>query len=134
MQNLGIKTNRSQDIRLSRPAEIYNSADPNYTYPVAEIKGADYDEICNWIGTNTITTLAAKTSPSESDLLEIRNRLASRPVLVTLYFYDPGIGVTSVTAPNGNKTTYTYDEFNKLATVKNDKGEIISSYSYNYKQ
>ena len=106
----------------------------NYTYPVAEIKGADYDEICNWIGTNTITTLAAKTSPSESDLLEIRNRLASRPVLVTLYFYDPGIGVTSVTAPNGNKTTYTYDEFNKLATVKNDKGEIISSYSYNYKQ
>lgn len=106
----------------------------NYTYPVAEIKGADYSDICNWIGTSIITTLAAKTNPSESDLSEIRNRLTSHPVLVTLYFYDPGIGVTSVTAPNGNKTTYAYDEFNKLATVKNDKGEIVSSYDYNYKQ
>ena len=32
--------------------------------------------------------------------------MASRPVLMTSYTYDPLIGITSMTTPNGTKTTY----------------------------
>ena len=73
------------------------------------------------------------TSNVSSALATIRSSLASRPVLMTSYTYDPLIGITSMTAPNGTKTTYTYDAMGRLSNVKNHGGSIIQQHSYNYK-
>ena len=52
---------------------------------------------------------------------------------MTSYTYDPLIGITSTTAPNGTKTTYTYDVMGRLLNVKNHGDSIIRKNSYNYR-
>ena len=107
----------------------------NYMYPVAEIKGATYSDLTSWGLTSSINSLATKTTTADvsSLLATIRSSLASRPVLMTSYTYDPSVGITGMTAPNGTKSTYTYDTFGRLSTVKNHNGTTVQSYSYNYK-
>jgi len=43
----------------------------NYAYPVLEIHGASYDDIVKWLGSSLILSLAKKTSPQMSDIMEI---------------------------------------------------------------
>lgn len=107
----------------------------NYMYPVAEIRGATYDELVSWGLSTNISNLATMTTTANvsSALATIRSSLASRPVLMTSYTYDPLIGITSTTAPNGTKTSYTYDVMGRLSNVKNHGGNIIQQHSYNYK-
>ena len=64
----------------------------------------------------------------------MRSTLSSKGVLVTTYTYIPGVGMTSVTAPTGQKTTYTYDSLNRLSQVRDDNGQIVNRYDYNYQQ
>ena len=107
----------------------------NYMYPVAEIRGASYDDLVSWGLSTNINSLATMTTTANvsSALATIRSSLASRPVLVTSYTYDPLIGITSMTAPNGTKTSYTYDAMGRLSNVKNHGGSTIQQYNYNYK-
>ena len=107
----------------------------NYMYPVAEIRGATYGDLVSWGLSTNISNLATQTTTSDvsSALAAIRSSLANRPVLVTSYTYDPLIGITSMTTPNGTKTTYTYDAMGRLSNVKNHGNDIIQQHSYNYK-
>ena len=52
---------------------------------------------------------------------------------MSYYTYDPLIGVTSMTDPRGYTIYYEYDTFNRLKTVKDKQGNIISENEYNYK-
>ena len=54
--------------------------------------------------------------------------------LITTYTYDPLIGVTSITNPRGQTTYYHYDEFNRLESVTDQYGKLLSENKYNYKQ
>lgn len=107
----------------------------NYMYPVAEIRGATYGDLVSWGLSTNISNLATQTTTSDvsSALAAIRSSLASRPVLVTSYTYNPLIGISSMTTPNGTKTTYTYDAMGRLSNVKNHDNDIIQQHSYNYK-
>ena len=107
----------------------------NYMYPVAEIKGATYSDLISWNLSTQIADLTDKTDSSQISaiLATIRASLANRPVLMTTYTYDPLIGMTSMTAPNGTKTSYTYDVMGRLSSVKNHGGNTIQQYYYNYK-
>jgi hypothetical protein len=46
--------------------------------------------------------------------------------------WHPLIGMKSHTAHNGFKTYYEYDTFNRLSTIRNDDGDILRKYEYNY--
>ena len=107
----------------------------NYMYPVAEIKGATYGDLTGWGLATQITNLATMTSTSNisSALASIRSSLASRPVLMTSYTYDPLIGITSMTTPNGTKTTYNYDVMGRLSSVQNHGNNTVQQHSYHYK-
>lgn len=105
----------------------------NHTYPIAEITGATYQEVVNWLGgSKVVDELANKALPTEADLKRLRSTLSAYPVLLTTYLYEPGIGIRELTAPNGKKTTYEYDSFNRLFCIKNHEGKIVSKYNYNY--
>lgn len=108
----------------------------NYMYPVAEIKGATHTDLSNWGLSTYINNLTTKTTTSEVSALlnTIRSSLASRPVLMISYTYEPLIGITGMTAPNGTVSTYTYDALGRLSNVKNHGNSIIQQNSYNYKQ
>ena len=73
-------------------------------------------------------------SYSEANLKNALNSLRSTfpNALVTTYTYKPMVGVSSVTDENGKTTTYEYDTFNRLATVKDYLGNILKEYQYNF--
>ena len=53
---------------------------------------------------------------------------------MTTYTYSPLVGMTSQTDPKGKTTYYEYDEYQRLKNIKDQNGNIIKSYTYNYKQ
>ena len=103
-------------------------------YPVAKIEGATSTEVSGWLGSTAVIALVQNSTSVESVLSNMRNTLSSKGVLVTTYTYTPGVGMTSVTAPNGQKTTYTYDSLNRLSQVRDDNSQIVNLYDYNYQQ
>jgi len=52
--------------------------------------------------------------------------------LITTYTYDPMIGITGTTEPSGKTTLYEYDSFQRLLNIKDQYGNIIKSFCYNY--
>lgn len=50
--------------------------------------------------------------------------------MVTGYIYRPWPGLTSLTDPAGKETTYEYDTFGRLISIKNPDGNTITAYGY----
>jgi len=52
--------------------------------------------------------------------------------MVTTFTYMPGVGMLTRKEPNGLKTKYEYDAFGRLKCVRDDDGNILQYYGYNY--
>lgn len=102
-------------------------------YPVAKIEGATYAEVESWLGATTINNLADNTTTVSAVLNTIRSILSGKGVLLTTYTYTPQVGMASMTAPNGEVTTYEYDALGRLTKVKNHHGKVVEQYDYHYK-
>jgi len=73
---------------------------------------------------------------TEYDLwLSLENLRASLPEdsKMTFYTYDPVIGLTSVTQPNGDIQYYVYDEMGRLQKILDKNKNIIKEYEYHFK-
>lgn len=93
------------------------------------------------LNTTTITGLQFYTSAEGVD--EFRDptilaglyttlRVAHPDKLITTYTYYPNKGLRTVTDPNGRTTYYDYDDFNRLKNIKDQEGNFIKSYQYNF--
>jgi YD repeat-containing protein len=49
------------------------------------------------------------------------------------FVYRPLCGITSHFSPQGLVTTYEYDEYDRLKTIKDDNGKILKSIDYHYR-
>lgn len=99
------------------------------TQPIAKIENATYAQIEALSGFGagfTITT--ALTTAQETTL-----RTSLTNAMITTYTYIPLVGVSTITDPKGDKITYTYDTLNRLQTVKDKDGNILSENEYHYK-
>ncbi len=84
-----------------------------------------------WIfSTRTITGTSLVTI-SGTDLID-EVRLYPMSAQMTSYTFDPTIGMTSASDPNGVTTYYEYDTFGRLKTVRDYSGQILKNYSYKY--
>ncbi|MCL1936810.1 MAG: RHS repeat protein [Candidatus Azobacteroides sp.] len=52
---------------------------------------------------------------------------------MTTYTYKPLVGVQTMIDPRGAKTTYVYDAFGRLQTIKDDNDKALENYEYHYK-
>lgn len=68
-----------------------------------------------------------------ASLNALRTHLSLAQARITTYTYDPLIGLTSITDPLGRTRYFIYDDFNRLSSVKDEKGNILSENFYNYK-
>ncbi|WP_170108186.1 RHS repeat domain-containing protein [Flavobacterium sediminis] len=106
------------------------------TQPVAIIENIQYSNIPILLITN-IQVNSDLNSISESTLLNDLNALRTDPALVnamvTTYTYKPLVGISTITDPKGNTTTYHYDSFGRLQYVKDKDGNILNENEYHYK-
>jgi hypothetical protein len=109
----------------------------NYQYPIAEIKNATYEDVKKALGYDD-TQIASLGSNSSPDVSSIRNMLTTyfknQPVLITTYTYNPLIGMSTKTNPNGVVAYYNYDSFNLLKNIRNNTSNVIKTFDYHYKQ
>lgn len=115
----------------------------NGQYPIAEIKGATYDQVKGGISESILNTISSKDEPTSLDWTVI-NSLRVNPAMVnahvTTYTYKPLVGMTSATDPSGKTTYYEYDSFNRLKRTyiketTSDNTEVertLQSHDYHY--
>lgn len=112
-------------------------------YPIAKIEGVSYTDLTmpsNYTS-NIINALIDQTTnyPQNTDHIknlfnQLRINDICKNAMVTTYQYKPLIGVSSITQPNGQTEYYNYDTSNRLQSIVNDKGEVLKTFEYNYKQ
>lgn len=105
----------------------------NKTQPVAKLENIAYASI----PAATIADIQSKSdlNNNEANLLTSLNALrTSFPnSMITTLTYKPLIGVSTITDPKGQKTTYEYDTFGRLKQVKDHQGNILSENEYHYR-
>lgn len=79
------------------------------------------------------TTINQNTSIGGTDILIDEVRLYLKGGELTTFSYDPVYGIISTTDSNNVSGFYFYDKFGRLQFIKDEKGNIVKSYQYNYK-
>ncbi len=156
-----VKTSKGQDVYIDKisyhkyddqgnPLELSkaNGAHTIYVwgyhdqYPIAKIENAQYDQITQeqHIAINNAKTRSnqdtdhCRTSNCSEEMLRESLdslRKAFTTSMVTTYTYDHAIGVTSTTDSRGYTFYHEYDDFNRLKSVRDANGDIISINEYN---
>ncbi|WP_029902543.1 hypothetical protein [Prevotella sp. 10(H)] len=100
----------------------------NYQYLIAEIKNIKYSEI------EKLLNIEAISSSKEPDMQAVNALRTKLPAsFVTTYTYNPLVGIISMTDPRGYTVKYEYDELGHLKYKKDDQGNLIEEYKYNYR-
>lgn len=108
----------------------------NYTKMIAKIENATYIEVMSALGKQGYENLNYlqnyNESQIQSEIQKVRNGMPNSTV--TTYTYIPLVGVSSITDPRGVKSYYTYDVFNRLEFIKDEKGNLLHQYKYHFKK
>ncbi len=109
----------------------------NGQYPIAKIENvASYSSISSSLITAALGASNSDYSSTKEDdfrsaLAALRNSLPN--AMVSTYTYDLLSGMTSVIGPNGLRTSYGFDNFNRLQFIKDETNKLLQQYKYNYK-
>lgn len=112
----------------------------NGQYPIAKLEGVAYTAISTLLLTNVLNASNADVDGTTENLLrarlqELRMDETVSSAMVTTYTYDPLIGVTSITAPNGQTEYYKYDSAGRLEEVYIMEGgikRVMKKSKYHY--
>ncbi len=103
----------------------------NHQYPVAKVAGSTYNSVMGMIDANIINNPGSEQQ-LQTELNKIRTGLASSQALVSTYAYKPLIGLISEIDATGKKLYYDYDQFGRLALVRDQNKKILKKICYNY--
>ncbi|HEY8935714.1 MAG TPA: DUF5977 domain-containing protein, partial [Cyclobacteriaceae bacterium] len=114
----------------------------NQTSPIAKFDNTSYASVSsntslvNYV--NQLQNYSDLTDPAVRTNLKtlntnIRNSVPAN-VRVTTYTYEPLVGMTSQTDPNGVSSYFEHDDFGRLSLVKNLDGDVVKQFNYNYRK
>ncbi len=100
-------------------------------YLIAEVKNISYSEMeAKLGGTNQVQSLSETMIPDMSKVEQLRQELPNSEV--TTYTYIPLVGMATKTDSRGVKTSFNYDSFNRLQSIKDNNGKKLNEYQYHY--
>ena len=101
-------------------------------YPIAKIEGATKAEVATALITNE-AGLATFDETNITAIDALRSNGTLSQAMITTYTYKPLVGVATITDPRGYTNNFEYDARNRLKTVKDDAGKLVSDYQYHFK-
>jgi hypothetical protein len=104
------------------------------SYPVAEIRNADYTDIETALGTSAISTFRNKKQLTNQGIRAFLAPVATAIAdsRISCYTYRPLVGILTSSDIRNQMTSYEYDNRNRLSTVWDHLGNIVKRYCYNY--
>lgn len=107
--------------------------------PIAEISNADYATVASVLGgSSAINKFCSILLPTDAQvnnfLAPLRTSSSLKDALITAITFKPLVGVTSQTDSKGMTTYYKYDNFQRLKHIKDQNGNIVKSYDYQYRR
>ncbi len=103
------------------------------TCPVAVVENASMSQVISNLGTSFLNSLlvnpAGPTTSQQNQLRSLRTQMPSSHV--SLYTHIPGVGITSLSEPSGQKHSFTYDTAGRLTRVSNHSNEKMMDITYN---
>lgn len=96
-------------------------------YPIAEIKGATYDQVKTALGVAP-ESLSKEVAPNMNLINALRTKLPH--ALVNTYTFRPLVGMSTSINPHGMTTYYGYDSFGRLTSVKDNNTNITKNIDY----
>jgi len=102
------------------------------TLPVAQIRNASASQV-----TAALQRLGALPTALPTNNLALQQLLSQlRQQLpqaqTTSFIYEPLVGLTSQTGPDGRTIFYEYDVFTRLVRTRDEQGRILSQQQYHY--
>lgn len=101
------------------------------TLPVAKIENANLSDVTPVINQSILDSPSSDTA-LRTELNKLRTATALKNAQVTTITYKRGVGMSSVTSPNGLTVYYEYDTFGRLKYVKDKDNNILSKSEYVY--
>ncbi|WP_419869891.1 hypothetical protein [Chryseobacterium sp. CT-SW4] len=109
----------------------------NDTYPIAKIEGATISDIGTLASDIITKSNADGDENTEKALIQsldaFRTHASLKNFQITTQTYNPMIGITTRTTPDGMREIYKYDSSNRLQYVLDVNGNILKNYHYNVK-
>ncbi|OXB15793.1 RHS repeat domain-containing protein [Flavobacterium reichenbachii] len=100
----------------------------NKQYPIAKIENCSNSQVILALDVSSLENV------NENNLNAINNLRNSLPdAMVSTFSYIPLVGISTMTDPKGQTTTYTYDSLGRLEFVKDAQGNLLSQNQYHYK-
>lgn len=110
----------------------------NNALPIARIETLPYNQVNTWFQNDYNKPLSYLNTITNPNLLNtwlsnLRQTVTSRAGQIMTFTYTPFHAINSITGIDGIINTYEYDNFNRLLNIKDQYGNIVSEYEYNYK-
>lgn len=115
----------------------------NDQFPIAKVEGIAYSTVDDYISfmvtdsNEDIDNCIGLTGCNEAELRVSQNTFRKQTnlstALITTYTYDPLLGVTSITQPNGVVEYYKYDTAGRLDMIFDKNKNVLKKMEYNYK-
>lgn len=103
--------------------------------PVAKLENVAYDDIPATYKSNTNIVNPSDEASISTVLNDLRNAFNNYGnKLLSTFTFKRQIGVSSITAPNGNTTYFEYDPIGRLISKKDTNKNILQSFKYNLKE
>lgn len=104
------------------------------TLPLAGIQNATANQVQTALaslGTN-LATLATITDEQQlrNTFAQLRQQLPQ--ARITSFTYQPLVGITTQTSPDGRRLRYEYDGFQRLLRVRDEQGRVLTQQEYKY--
>lgn len=102
----------------------------NGLYPIAKVEGLSYAQIAN---NSSIQLLISKSNDGSITMNDFNFLRELDGALVTSYIYRPLVGIQSIMQPNGQIVTYSYDDLQRLETIRDHNGNIVKHIIYEFR-